>query len=322
MTKSNRHPLQSPALVTALALLCCLLWGSAFPCIKTGYRIFHIAAQDAPSQLLFAGIRFFLAGLLTLAIHALASRKLPKYSGSTLKKTGILALFQTILQYTFFYMGLARTTAVKGSIIIGTQIFLSILLAVFLFRQEKLTGRKVLGCLLGFAGLVLVNLSGGTLSLTPAFGDLLMFLAAAANAFSTVFLKRFSENEDPVVLSGSQFAIGGLVMILIGRFSGGGFRIGSPEGAFLLLYMALISSVAYSVWGLLLKYNPVSRITIFSFSNQVFGVILSAVFLKESQALDLFTLLALVLVSAGILTVNHVPRVEEKGPARWSDPGR
>ena len=77
----------------------------------------------------------------------------------------------------------------------------------------------------------------------------------------------------------------------------------------LLLYMAMISAVAYTLWGVLLKYNPVSRVSVFGFMNPVFGVLLSALILGESaQALSIYALAALVLVSLGIYVVNKPER--------------
>lgn len=58
----------------ACATLCCLLWGSSYPAIKSGYELFHIAADDIPSKLVFAGYRFLFAGALLL-LFALAQRK-------------------------------------------------------------------------------------------------------------------------------------------------------------------------------------------------------------------------------------------------------
>ena len=45
----------------------------------------------------------------------------------------------------------------KSSIIEGANVFISILVASLVFRQERFTGQKILGCLVGFAGVVLVN---------------------------------------------------------------------------------------------------------------------------------------------------------------------
>ena len=80
----------------------------------------------------------------------------------------------------------------------------------------------------------------------------------------------------------------------------------------LLLYMAFISAGAYSLWSILLKYNPVSRVTVFGFMNPVIGVILSALILGEqNQAFTAFGLGALALVSLGIIIVNRGKPVSE-----------
>ena len=55
--------LQKGVVVMLLALVCAMLWGSAFPCIKIGYGLFRVASGDAAGQILFAGIRFTLAGI-------------------------------------------------------------------------------------------------------------------------------------------------------------------------------------------------------------------------------------------------------------------
>ena len=62
-------------IVFATAVLCTLLWGSAFPGIKTGYRMFRIASQDTADQLMFAGARFLIAGILTLLISFFVEKK-------------------------------------------------------------------------------------------------------------------------------------------------------------------------------------------------------------------------------------------------------
>lgn len=50
----------------ACATLCCLLWGSSYPAIKSGYELFQIATDDIPSKVVFAGYRFLFAGALLL----------------------------------------------------------------------------------------------------------------------------------------------------------------------------------------------------------------------------------------------------------------
>lgn len=303
----KNRTLQSTAAVCLLAMICCFLWGSAFPCIKIGYKLFHIGSADAASQILFAGVRFTLAGILVVAGCSISQRRLLKPAKSSWGMVVVIALFQTVLQYVFFYVGLAHTTGVKGSIMEGTHVFLAILFASLLFHQEKLTLVKGIGCIVGFSGVVLVNLTGsglaGGISLN---GEGFLLIACASYAMSSVLIKVFSARENPVTISGWQFILGGLSMTVIGAAAGGRLELTGAAGIALLLYMALISAVAYSLWGLLLKYNPVSRISVFGFMTPVFGVILSAVFLGEAASMPVLqTLAALALVSGGIYIVNR-----------------
>ncbi len=302
----SKQFLQKTPVVCILALLCTALWGSAFPSIKIGYRLFSIATNDSASQIIFAGIRFTLAGLLVIIFASIREKKLYIPTMTSFPKILTLALFQTILQYSFFYISMARMSSVKGSILNGTGTFFAILLAALFFRAEKLSTRKILGCIVGFIGLVVVNISGSSfdLSFSP-FKEGYMLIAALSSGFSNVFIRLFSQKENPVLLSGYQFCLGGIALILLGKILGGTMIPLHPVAFVLLLYMALISAVAYTIWGILLKYNPVSKVSIFGFTIQIFGVLLSAVILKEYQNLNLYAGIALVLVSLGIYLVNH-----------------
>ena len=305
MTTKNIHLLQKNPMVWLCALICTLLWGSAFPCIKVGYELFQIPSTDTASQILFAGIRFFLAGILAIAIGSIGQKKLLLPKRTSIHRVFVLSMFQTVIQYLLFYVGLAHTTAVKGSILGGTSVLFSILIACLIFRQEPFTLNKFIGCLIGFAGIILVNLTGSGLSMGFSFfGEGFMILSALSYALSSIFLKRFSAKDDPVTLSGWQFLLGGLIMMIVGKCSGGQLLLTKGSGILLLIYMAMISAVAYSLWGMLLKYNPVSKITVFGFMNQVFGVLLSALILKEQNTLGPKTFLALALVCIGIYLVN------------------
>ena len=117
-----------------MTLICCFLWGSAFPCVKIGYRLFRIASGDSAGQLLFAGVRFTLAGLLVLLFGSLQNRRVLLPDGKSKGDILILALFQTIGQYFFFYIGMAHTSGVKSSIIEASSTFLAILIAALIFR--------------------------------------------------------------------------------------------------------------------------------------------------------------------------------------------
>ncbi len=313
MEKKNR--MQSTVVVWLGALICCALWGSAFPCIKIGYQMFEIPQDAVATQILFAGLRFTLAGILVILIGSVLSGNLLKMNRQNALKILKLSLLQTVLQYLFFYIGLANTTGVKASIIEGVNVFIAIFVASLIFRQEKLTMGKLAGCLIGFAGVVLVNLNGNGLDMSFHLnGEGFIFLSTVAYAFSSVYLKRYSKTENPVLLSGWQFISGGLVMTIMGLLMGGKITKVTAAGIAMLFYLACISAVAYSLWGILLKYNPVSRVAVFGFMNPVFGVILSAFLLGErEQASGIKSIIALILVSIGIYITAKVKeeKVEE-----------
>lgn len=297
-------------IVLLAAGLCCFLWGSAAPAIKIGYRLFQIDSSDTASILMFAGARFLLAGILVIGYHSLVHGRLilpPKGSGTAV---GSLALSQTVIQYLFYYVGLSHASGVHSAIIGGTNVFFSILCASLIFRYEKLDMRKIAGCVLGFLGIVIVNLGGAGLEEASSFsvlGEGFVLMAQIFYALSGSLIKKHAKKFDVVTLSGYQFMVGGLLLLVIGGTLGGSLtRAVGPSAFILLFYMGILSAVAYTLWGVLLKYNPISRVAVFGFMNPMFGVLLSALFLGEGkQALNRNTLAALVLVCVGIYVVNR-----------------
>ncbi len=303
-----RKNMSRTGVVFITALFCCFLWGSAAPCIKIGYGIFGIGGQDSMTQIVFAGIRFAIAGLLVILLGSLLQKRALRPAAASWPMVLKLAMVQTVAQYIFFYIGVAHTTGVKSSIIVASNVFLSIFVAAMCFRMEKLNMKKVVGCLIGFGGVVLINLNGGGIDMNFSVqGEGFVFFSALSYAFSSGMIKKYSAAEDTVTLSGYQFLCGGLFLTAAGLAGGGRVDLtaASLGGYGLLLYLAFISAAAYTLWGLLLKYNPVARVAVFGFMNPMFGVLLSALLLGESsQAFGLTGLAALVLVCAGILVVN------------------
>lgn len=305
----NEKTMQKALVVLGLSVLANFMWGSAAPSIKVGYALFGMAADDTVGQILFAGLRFFFAGALTILMGSVLSRRFLRPGKSALPKIGVLALFQTIIQYLLFYTGCAHASGTNVAIGTSTGAFFTILISSLLLRHERLTARKVLGCLLGFGGVVLINLSGEkglSLDITLA-GEGAIILSSVSFALSGAFIKSFSKDEDPAMLCGWQFMLGGAVMIGAALALGGRLDFASAgfAGALLILYLALVSAVAYGITSVLMKYNPVSRVSVYNFLNPVFGVILSMLILGESgQDFGLRGVVALALVCAGVLTVN------------------
>lgn len=300
--------------VALLALVCSALWGSAFSCVKIGYEWLGTDQNDSASQMVFAGVRFSIAGIMALLIGSIGQKKLLVPTRRAIPKIGVISLFQTILQYFFYYIGLAHTTGVKAAIIVAANVFTALLISSLLFKSEKLTVMKIIGSVIGFSGIVLINSGSGLGGGFNLLGDGFIFLCDIAMGFSSAFMNKYSKTEDPVMLSGWQFFFGGLVMWIFGLLGGGSLGSITAGSLAILLYLAFVSAAAYSLWSVLLKYNPVSKVAVFGFMNPVCGVIISSIALREKGAFGIKGFVSLCLVCAGIYIVNkNTGRSKESG---------
>ena len=279
------------------AIFCCALWGISTPIVKMGYA--YTDASHVPSLLLWVGIQFALAGLLTVCFYSVVSKSFVRPKRKNIKGVAVVSLLQTVIQYACLYIGLQYTTSVKGAILKSTDVFFVALIASLLFKMEKLTIKKLIACIIGFAGIIVMNLDGLSLNINP-LGDGLVVLGILSYSFGVIMVKLFSKDEDPVVLSGYQMAVGGIVMLLIGAVCQGTLDfLGMLP---IILGRSAIYAISYTLWTVLLKHNSASGVTIYSFMTPVFGVIFSALLLSEDGGVAPLSLcIALVLVCLGIV---------------------
>lgn len=311
-----------PYIVCICAIFCCMLWGSAFPCVKIGYTLFEIDRSHVPSLMLFAGTRFSLAGALVIIFGSVTQRKFIYPKPKNIWRVLLLCLFQTALQYTFFYIGLANTAGVKASVLNGLGVFFTILAACFIFRTEKFNIVKLIGCVLGFCGVILINLGGDFSFSFSLLGEGFVIFSGLSAAFAAGLVKIFSKYEDTTTLCGYQFLIGGVILVIIGLSFGGTIPHIDVGAAFMLLYLAFLSACAFTLQGFLLKYNPVSKVAVFKSTNPIFGAVFSAIILGESQQLlSVYTLIALILVCLGILIINKFGEKRKKIPPNIENNG-
>ncbi|MEX3786104.1 DMT family transporter [Paraburkholderia sp. BR14374] len=297
-----------PKVLVIVATLCCLLWGSSYPAIKIGYALLGITQNDIPSKLIFAGYRFVLAGLLLLILAAFSKKPVFELNRRNSGQLMLLGFTQTAIQYVFFYIGLAYTTGVRGSILNSTTTFFSVLLAHFIYKNDKVSPRKALGCLLGFVGVMVVNFGDGLFEFAFTLpGEGFIVIAAFVLSAASIYGKRISQSMDVMVMTGYQLGFGGAVLLAAGYATGGSLHAFTLGSMALLAYLALLSAAAFTLWSLLLKYNQVGKVTVFNFLVPVFGTVLSAICLNEN-IMELKNLVALVLVCGGIWLVTRSAR--------------
>lgn len=298
--------------VSGIAVFCTMLWGTAFPAIKIGYELFKISPEDIPTKLIFAGARFFGAGLIVLLLGSLSDmksknfvKKIPKTV--SMRKKDILpilflGLFQTFFQYLFLYIGIVKITGTRSALLTSVAAFGSILISAAVFRNDKLSFKKILGCIIGFSGLIIMNLGDYFSSFSPD-GDGLVILSNLCGAVGNVISKKISADRSPFQISGWQLIFGGTGLIFSGIVSGGNLIFYDSSCFLILFYLAVVAGLGFMLWTMLLFFNDVSKVAVFNFLIPVFGTIWSGLFLNE----NIFTfenILALSFVCLGIFLVN------------------
>ena len=153
--------LQNKKIAYLTAIFCTLLWGTAFPFIKVGYSAFEIEESDIGSKLIFAGMRFMLAGFMVFLFLWISKRKPPTLSKKDILPVCSLGVVQTGLQYIFTYIGIGFTSGTNTSIITACASFFTVLFVPLFFKNDRLTLMKIIGCILGFGGII--ELSARTL---------------------------------------------------------------------------------------------------------------------------------------------------------------
>lgn len=295
------------AVVVILAVICVTFWGSAATAIKLFYSARALDNNHLPSLLYFAGFRFIITGLLILVIFSIVERKLllPTFPRDGWRIT-VLAFFETFMQYVPYYIGLGRTSGTTAAIIHGCNAFTMILVAVILFRSEKMTVRKGLGCALGVAAVFLLNLSGLKQGVTMTWlGEGMLVLAQMGYVIGINFTKVYARNSDPIMLTGWQFLVGGAALAILGGAMGGSMTLQQPLALGVFSYLSIFGAVAYALWSILLKFNDVSRIAVYNFIIPICGILFSVVFLGETkQAFHPATFFALILTFVGIRVAN------------------
>lgn len=295
---------QHPVWVVVFALTAAIAWGWAFPLIKIGFSAFGITADMTGSKMLFAGIRFTAAGLIVLTVARSSGRsfasKHPNGTG-TLKPSKIsnwqfilaFALMNTTLHYFFFYIGMSHSEGSRAAILNSLSTFLVVLLACACFKSDKLTSRKLIGCIVGFSGILALNL-GGTgdgsscntildgASTSIWLGDGMIILNAICGACSNLMTRGLSRRVDVFVGTGYSLTIGGLLLIIPGILLDGTLPHVNMLGITCLLLLIAISAIGFALYNKLLSCNPVGKVAIYNSLIPIVGAVTSCLCLGET----------------------------------------
>ncbi|MRH41387.1 EamA family transporter [Aquibacillus halophilus] len=294
--------------VVGIAIFCSILWGSAFPVLKVSYEEMQMNPDDVIAKIVFAGMRFLLAGLLVLAFLLIISPKKILVTRRQFIVLIILGIVQTTLLYFFFYNGLAKVSGMQGAILSSSGTFFTVILAHYFYKNDRLNWKKTVGLIAGFTGIAVANWGEGLQLSFQWDGEGFMIATGIINAIATIMAKELATGIHPFAVTGWQLSIGATILLLIGvpQINEGAI-VFTPFGYGLLIYSALLSAAAFGLWYSLLKYNHAGEISMYKFIVPVAGTILSSIFIP-GENLNIFILIAITMVALGIFVVNYTGR--------------
>lgn len=263
-----------------LASLCQALWGVVFPVIKKSYELFSISGVG--STLLFASIRFMIAGVILLLLDTFMEKRFPVLDKKGYASVFMLGTIQTGLAYAFQYIAMISASSINCSILNGTGVIFSTIIAHFISKDDKMNGRKVLGGVLGFIGVLVCFLWGGKLEGFSLKGEGLMLLSILTFVTGTNLSRIVTTGIKSVVVSGYNLLVGGAELFILSLFLGGRIGNGGLYGIMCLVFLSLTSCVCLYLWTALSSANSVSKVAVFQCINPITGAIAASLLLGEN----------------------------------------
>jgi len=290
--------------VVLTAIFYTFLWGCAFPLVKICMEAFKIQDSDNMSKCLVAGIRFSFAGILALVWCYFKEETKISIKPSQVKTVILYGILGTALQYAFTYIGLSRIDGSKGAIYDQLCVFIIVLTSGIFFKSDKLNLNKIIGVVLGFTGVLVINTDGVSFTFNP-LGEGIMLCAVLCQTAAYFVSKGTAETISAPKLVGYGQLIGGILLCIFSVLSGGRIYGINAAAVASLIALILISAVAYILSLMPLKYFPASEVSSFNLLITVFGVVMSSVMLGENIFRWNYGA-SLLLISAGIILINSV----------------
>ena len=252
--------------------------------------------------MLFAGIRFAVAGLIVLSVARSSGRSFKATRSGDWRFIFAFALINTTLHYFFFYVGMSHSEGSRAAILNSLSTFLVVLLACACFKSDRLTSRKIIGCVVGFCGILALNLGGAESGQFTWLGDGMTILNAICSAIASLMTRGLSRRIDVFVGTGYSLTIGGILLIVPGLVLGGTLPNVNMLGLVCLLLLIAISALCFALYNKLLSLNPVGKVAIYNSLIPVVGAVTSCLCLGETFYLK-YTL-AGGLAAIGIYIIN------------------
>lgn len=281
MTKQETSIFRRPLWVSLFALTAAVVWGWAYPLIKLGFEEFRITPDLTGSKMLFAGIRFFVSGLIVLGVAKATHKDFTVRKRVDWWYILLFSLLNTTLHYMFFYIGLSNAPGARSAILNSLSTFSVVILACIFFKSDKMNMRKVIGCVLGFAGILALNTGSAESGQFTMMGDGMIILNALCGASASLLTRGLNKRVNVFVGTGYGLAIGGALLVIVGLVLDGNIPVITPLGIIYLLLLIGISTIGFTLYNKLLTCNPVGKVAIYNSLIPVVGAVTSCLCLGE-----------------------------------------
>ena len=289
---------------TFLAIVATWLWSTAFAGVKIGLE-YHTPLQ-------FAGIRFFISGVLILFINGNFQRFIQEVKAN-LRLVLWVSIIQIFVQYALFYSGLNLVPGALGAMIIGSSPLFIAIVAHFAFHNDKMTLLKTFSILIGVAGIAIITLGRTKVEMRGELEFLgigLLLVNNLAGGYANVLVAKSPKEISPLVLSSSTLMIGGLLLTLV-SIPVEGIHLGPfpPKYYAALGWLSFLSAAAISIWYVLLKRPgvKVSVLNVWKFLIPVSGAVLSWIIL-ENESPDVPSIVGMVVIAVSLISLNFSNR--------------
>lgn len=293
---------QRPFWVSCFALTAAVVWGWAYPLIKMGFEEFAITPDMTGNKILFAGVRFTFSGLIILAFAKAKHRSFAMRRKTDWWFMLLFALLNTTFHYSTFYIGLSFSAGARAAILNSLSVFLLVIMACIFFKSDRFTMGKVLGCVLGFAGILALNMGGAESGHFTLLGDGMIIVNALCSAVASLLTRSLIKRVDVFVGTGYSLGLGGLLLLVPSLLAGATMPQITCWGLVILLLLIGISALSFVLYNKLISCNPVGKVAIFNSLIPVVGAVTSCLCLGETFYWKY--VIAGALATAGIYIIN------------------
>lgn len=286
---------------TFLAIIASILWSTAFVGIKIGLK------YSTPLQ--FAGLRFFIAGLMIMPFIPDLREKLIIVR-KNFKIILWVGMVQTVIQYSLFYTGMQYVPGALGAMIVGSgPLFVAIVAHIFI-PTDRLTKQKLISIFIGLIGVAVITLKPGEMGVVVPMmwvGVLFLFGNHLMSGLGNVLVATDKRKVPPLVLSAFSMLTGGAILFVISLFVEG-----LQTGPFPFEYWAslgwlsFLSAAAFSIWYTLLRRPgvKVSDLNMWKFIVPVLGAVLSWIMLPDEKP-TLTALIGMMFIALALINLNR-----------------